>query len=230
MGCGPSHAAHNLENFQHVSPRLFYIGFISASPTACPLRRYGRGSTQNDCLSEAVILSAGTPIPAQWTCRRRCRYRADKEPLCCRACVGVRLRTHARTRTHACAHTHACSHARTCSAGSPVRRRPTSASIAPAWAITIYRGHYGGGRRAPRSRRPGPHHAMARDAKHRTSQHAAELTPRRKSPSIVHRILRYSIHRIAHRIVHRAAHRTIHRLRHHTTHRTTHRQPRCSPR
>ena len=28
-------------------------------------------------LFRAVILSAGTPIPARWTCRRRCRYRAD---------------------------------------------------------------------------------------------------------------------------------------------------------
>ena len=34
---------------------------ISASPTACPLR------------GEAVVLSTGTPIPVQWTCRRRCR-------------------------------------------------------------------------------------------------------------------------------------------------------------
>ena len=33
------------------------LGSISASP------------------GEAVILSTGTPIPAQWTCRRRCRYR-----------------------------------------------------------------------------------------------------------------------------------------------------------
>ena len=30
--------------------------------------------TQNDRLGEAVILSAGTPIPAQCTRRRRCRY------------------------------------------------------------------------------------------------------------------------------------------------------------
>ena len=28
-------------------------------------------------LSEAVILSTGAPMPAQWRCRRRCRYRAD---------------------------------------------------------------------------------------------------------------------------------------------------------
>ena len=27
---------------------------------------------------EAVILSTGTPIPAQLTCRRRCRERAEK--------------------------------------------------------------------------------------------------------------------------------------------------------
>ena len=57
-----------------------YIGSISASPTACPLCGYGRAGSLNDCLSEAVILFTGTSIPAQWTCRRRCRYRADIEP------------------------------------------------------------------------------------------------------------------------------------------------------
>ena len=36
---------------------------ISASPTACPLRGYGRAGTQNDRLSEAVILSTGTLVP-----------------------------------------------------------------------------------------------------------------------------------------------------------------------
>ena len=45
---------------------------ISASPTVCPLRGYGRAGTQNHRLGEAVILSTGTPIPAHWTCRRRC--------------------------------------------------------------------------------------------------------------------------------------------------------------
>ena len=40
-------------------------GSISASPTACLLRGYGRAGTQNDRLGEAVILSTGTPIPAQ---------------------------------------------------------------------------------------------------------------------------------------------------------------------
>ena len=49
-------------------------GTISASPTACPLRGYGRAGTQNDRLGEAVVLSTGTPLPAQCTCRRRCRY------------------------------------------------------------------------------------------------------------------------------------------------------------
>ena len=39
----------------------------------CLLRGYGRAGTQNDRLSEAVILSTGTPTPAQRTCRRRCR-------------------------------------------------------------------------------------------------------------------------------------------------------------
>ena len=55
-----------------------YIGSISEAPTACPLRGYGHAGTQNDRLFEAVILSTGTPIPAQWTCRRRCRYRARR--------------------------------------------------------------------------------------------------------------------------------------------------------
>ena len=48
-----------------------HVGSISASPTACPLRAYGRAGTQNDRLSEAVILSTDTPIRAQRTRRRR---------------------------------------------------------------------------------------------------------------------------------------------------------------
>ena len=55
-----------------------YIGSISASPTASPLRGYGCVGTQNHRLAEAVVLSTGTPIPAQWTYRRRCRYIAGK--------------------------------------------------------------------------------------------------------------------------------------------------------
>ena len=58
-----------------------YIGSISASPTACPLRGYSRAGTQNDHLTVVVILSTGTPMPAQWTCRRRCRYRAGIESM-----------------------------------------------------------------------------------------------------------------------------------------------------
>ena len=50
------------------------IGSISASPTACPLRGCGRAATPNDRLSEAVILSTGTPISTQCTCRRRWRH------------------------------------------------------------------------------------------------------------------------------------------------------------
>ena len=50
---------------------------ISASPTACRLRGYGHAGTQSDRLGEAVILSTGTTIPAQRTCRRRCRDRAS---------------------------------------------------------------------------------------------------------------------------------------------------------
>ena len=37
--------------------RRLYIGSISASPTACLLRGYGRVGTQNDRLAEAVNLS-----------------------------------------------------------------------------------------------------------------------------------------------------------------------------
>ena len=38
---------------------------VSATPTACPLRGHGRAGAQNDRLGEAVVLSAGTPTPAQ---------------------------------------------------------------------------------------------------------------------------------------------------------------------
>ena len=61
--------------------RALYIGSISASPTACLLRRYGRAGTQNCRLGEAGILSTGTPIPAQWRCRRRRRDGADTSGL-----------------------------------------------------------------------------------------------------------------------------------------------------
>ena len=43
-------------------------------------RGHGRAGTQNDRLTEAVILSTGTPMPAQLKCRRRCRCRADMVP------------------------------------------------------------------------------------------------------------------------------------------------------
>ena len=65
-----------------------YIGSISASPTACLLRAYGRAGTQNARLGEAVILSSSTPIPAQETCRRRCRDRADIEQSSVRSQCG----------------------------------------------------------------------------------------------------------------------------------------------
>ena len=45
----------------HVCFEWLYIGSISASLLACPLRGYGRAG------SEVVILGTGTPIPAQWT-------------------------------------------------------------------------------------------------------------------------------------------------------------------
>ena len=69
-----------------------YIGSISVSPTACPLRRYGRAGTQDDRLRAAVILSTGTPIRAQWTCRRRCRDRAG-----IRSCVTMHRRARVRS-------------------------------------------------------------------------------------------------------------------------------------
>ena len=49
----------------HLLDDELYIDSISAPPTACPLRGHGRTGTQNDRLSEAAILSTGTPIPAQ---------------------------------------------------------------------------------------------------------------------------------------------------------------------
>ena len=39
---------------------------VSASPTARVLRGYGRAGTQNARPAEAVILSTGAPMPAQW--------------------------------------------------------------------------------------------------------------------------------------------------------------------
>ena len=55
--------------------------YISASPTARPLRGCGRAGSQNDRLSEAVIWNTGMPTPAQCTYRRRCRCRADIDAL-----------------------------------------------------------------------------------------------------------------------------------------------------
>ena len=64
--CGRTFAEDRIS--KHINVRS-----ISASPTACPLRGYGRAGTQSDRLGEAVIWSTGTPMPARWTCRRRCR-------------------------------------------------------------------------------------------------------------------------------------------------------------
>ena len=42
-----------------------YIGSISAAPTACPLRGYGRAGTQNDRLGEGFLTVQGLlPMPA----------------------------------------------------------------------------------------------------------------------------------------------------------------------
>ena len=51
-----------------VKPVAFFPHFLAS--TACPLRGYGSAGTQNDRRAAAVILSTGTLIPAQWTCRR----------------------------------------------------------------------------------------------------------------------------------------------------------------
>ena len=48
-----------------------YIGSISASPTACPLRGYGRAGTQNDRLGETDI-SADMCIMATDMCIDMC--------------------------------------------------------------------------------------------------------------------------------------------------------------
>ena len=60
----------------------FYFGFISASPTACPLR--GVRACRHSKVTASPrrsLLSAGAPIRARWTGRRRCRDRADIEPV-----------------------------------------------------------------------------------------------------------------------------------------------------
>ena len=91
-------------------PGWIYIGSILASPTAWPLRGYGCAGTQNDRASEAVILSTGTPIPAQLKCRRRCRDRALSRFASCGLRTlpnSCRHAKRARTRPSSCSHTHA---------------------------------------------------------------------------------------------------------------------------
>ena len=100
-------------------------------------------------LSEAVISSTGTPTPAQWTRRRRCRDRADIEPHRhtpalnphgrsprgiwrhgARARSFSRVRAHARARSgagaapgaQACVCTDLCGHARERASGPPAPR------------------------------------------------------------------------------------------------------------
>ena len=58
---GPKHRANaSARHPRSNTAYRLYIGSISALPTACPLRGYGRAGTQNDRL---VILGTGTPIP-----------------------------------------------------------------------------------------------------------------------------------------------------------------------
>ena len=107
-----------------------YIGSISASPTACPLRRYGRAGAQNDRLSEAVVLSTGTPIPAQWTRRRRCRYRADfNPPRCVQRCAAHARHVPVRMPVYACL---------CMSVHSPARTRPTMPSLYSYGVYIVY--------------------------------------------------------------------------------------------
>ena len=55
----------------------------------------GRAGTHNDRLSEAVIMSAGTPIPAQRTCRRRSRDAYNRPfPSHCAMAWGTVSRCH----------------------------------------------------------------------------------------------------------------------------------------
>ena len=82
-----------------------------------------------------IGIADGTPIPAQWTCRRRCRYRAgsplplwledDRAPwarrtprLCAwRHCT----RTHARTHARVCPRAHVASNGALCCVGGAGR-------------------------------------------------------------------------------------------------------------
>ena len=108
----------------HAEGGMLRHNYISASPTACPLRGYGRAGTQNDRLGEAVILNTGTPILVQWTCRRRCRYRANIEP---KACSGM-------------PYSHACGRRYGCLACSRARRfvRAMTTWTLTTWAITTW--------------------------------------------------------------------------------------------
>ena len=94
-----------LSEWRRVTSRALYIGYISASPTACPSRRYGRASTQNDRLSKAVSLSTGTPIPAQRACRRRSRFGGDIETT---RALRMLLRHIPNRRPSTCLHTRLC--------------------------------------------------------------------------------------------------------------------------
>ena len=93
--CHPHHAAR-------VAAVRFHIGSISASPTACQLCGYGHAGTQNDRLSEAVILSTGTPIPAQWARRRRCRDALIEMPIMPRVLRVCKLHRMNRLKYSAC--------------------------------------------------------------------------------------------------------------------------------
>ena len=63
-----------------------YIGIADGMPIArvCSCRHSKRPP-----LSEAVVLSAGTTIPARWACRRRCRDRAASRDAGLNLAVGV---------------------------------------------------------------------------------------------------------------------------------------------
>ena len=65
---------------------------ISPSPTACPLRGYGRGGTQNDRHSEAVILITGTPYPRNGHAIGDAEMPIIVSPIRCHADYGINLK------------------------------------------------------------------------------------------------------------------------------------------
>ena len=124
--CTPaSEAATRLRMHERTNARTLY----RRRPRHGCWRGYGRAATQNDRLAEAVILSTGTTIPAQQTCRWQRRKGADIEP--------TRLRRHEHTnartseRTHERTHARASERAHTCTRAFMHRQALANARHAP---------------------------------------------------------------------------------------------------